>query len=83
MAAAFKAKNLESGYGRSDITLKARSPKNIHVVIEFKQGEDLERLKESALNQILEQKYYSGFSGEVLCMGITYGKKGAVPHIKF
>lgn len=67
--------NLEAGYGRSDITLKARSPENIHVIFEFKQGEDLEGLKESALNQIIEQKYYAGLSGEVLCVGLAHDKK--------
>lgn len=67
--------NLEAGYGRSDITLKACSPEGLHVIFEFKQGEDLDRLKESALNQILEQKYYTGLSGEVLCVGLAHDKK--------
>lgn len=67
--------NLEAGYGRSDITLKACSPEGLHVIFEFKQGEDLDRLKETALNQILEQKYYTGLSGEVLCVGLAHDKK--------
>lgn len=67
--------NLEAGYGRSDITLKACSPEDLHVIFEFKQGKDLDRLKESALNQILEQKYYMGLSGEVLCVGLAHDKK--------
>lgn len=35
--------NLESGYGRSDITLESLHRKNPHVIIEFKQGTDLDR----------------------------------------
>lgn len=44
--------NLEAGYGRNDITLQALSPKNIHVILEFKQGRDTEKLKEEALEQM-------------------------------
>mgnify|MGYP005937760523 CR=1 FL=1 len=67
--------NLESGYGRSDITLQTLSPKNINVIVEFKQGENIEQLKEEALRQILDNRYYAGLSGEVLCMGIAHNKK--------
>lgn len=67
--------NLEAGYGRSDITLHALSPKDTNVILEFKQGEDIEHLKEQALQQILEQKYYTGLSGEVLCVGVAHDKK--------
>ncbi|MDR1688479.1 MAG: PD-(D/E)XK nuclease domain-containing protein, partial [Clostridiales bacterium] len=67
--------NIEAGYGRSDITLEAINPAQVHVIIEFKQGEDLERLKEEALNQILEQKYYTGLKGEVVCIGLAHDKK--------
>lgn len=67
--------NLEAGYGRSDITLQALSPKNTSVIVEFKQGENIEQLKEQALQQILEQKYYAGLSGEVLCVGLAHDKK--------
>lgn len=34
--------NLEAGYGRSDITLQALSTKNINVIIEFKQGDNID-----------------------------------------
>lgn len=67
--------NIEAGYGRSDITLQALSIDNIHVILEFKQGEDVERLKEDALQQILDLKYYTGLSGEVLCVGVAHDKK--------
>lgn len=67
--------NLEAGYGRSDITLQALSAKNINVILEFKQGENIEQLKEEALQQILDKKYYTGLSGEVLCVGVAHDKK--------
>lgn len=67
--------NLEAGYGRSDITLEALRPKRSHVIIEFKQGEHLEQLKEEALKQILEKKYYTGLKGEVICIGLAHSKK--------
>lgn len=51
------------------------SPKNINVIVEFKQGEDLESLKNEALSQILDQKYYVGLRGEVLCVGLAHDKK--------
>lgn len=67
--------NLEAGYGRSDITLQSLSSKNINVILEFKQGENVERLKEEALNQILDNRYYVGLSGETLCVGVAHDKK--------
>ena len=67
--------NLETGYGRSDITLQAMSPKDLNVIIEFKQGDDIEHLKEEALKQIFDNCYYAGLSGEVLCMGVAHDKK--------
>mgnify|MGYP001850012437 CR=1 FL=1 len=67
--------NLEAGYGRSDITLQSLSPKNIHVIIEFKQGENIEQLKEEALKQIMDNRYYTGLTGEVLCVGVAHDKK--------
>lgn len=67
--------NLEAGYGRSDITLQSLSPNHINVIVEFKQGEDVERLKEEALKQILDMQYYAGLTGTVLCVGIAHDKK--------
>lgn len=67
--------NLEAGYGRSDITLQSLSPKNTNVIIEFKQGENIQQLKEDALKQIFDNRYYTGLSGEVLCVGVAHDKK--------
>ena len=67
--------NLESGYGRSDVMLEAQKAGYPHVVIEFKQGEDLEKLKKEALQQILDQKYYAKLRGQVICIGIAHDKK--------
>jgi hypothetical protein len=50
-------------------------PEHSHVIIEFKQGEDLERLKEEALQQIIENRYYTGLKGEVICVGLAHDKK--------
>ena len=67
--------NIEAGHGRSDITMESLTESRPHIVIEFKQGEDIEALKEEALRQILDNKYYSGLSGEVLCIGLAHDKK--------
>ena len=67
--------NLESGYGRSDITLEAQKAGYPHVGIEFKQGADLEKLKKDALQQVLDQKYYANLHGEVVCVGLAHDKK--------
>jgi len=67
--------NIEAGFGRSDITLEALMPAHSHIIIEFKQGEDLERLRQEALQQIIDNQYYTGLSGEVLCVGLAHDKK--------
>lgn len=67
--------NIESGYGRSDILMKSKNMKRPHIVIEFKQGEDVELLAQSALKQIFENKYYAGLQGNILCIGIAHHKK--------
>jgi len=67
--------NIESGYGRSDITMEALSENRFHVIIEFKQGEDTDRLKKEALDQIIENKYYAGLTGQVLLIGIAHNVK--------
>lgn len=67
--------NRESGLGRSDITLEAKRKEDVHVIVEFKQGEEIEALKEEALKQILEHKYYTGLTGQVLCIGLAHNKK--------
>lgn len=67
--------NRENGLGRSDITLEAMRNGDVHVIVEFKQGEDIEVLKEKALKQILDNKYYAGLTGRVLCIGLAHNKK--------
>ena len=68
--------NIESGYGRSDIMMKSLSATDRpHIIIEFKQGEAIDELKEEALLQILDNKYYSDLHGDILCIGIAHDKK--------
>lgn len=67
--------NIEAGYGRSDITLQSLSPAYSHIIIEFKQGKDIEHLKTEALQQILDNKYYTNLGGEVICVGLAHDKK--------
>ena len=70
--------NLEAGKGRSDITLKAKEPGYPHIIIEFEQGEDLEKLSAQALEQIHEKNYYDNLTGEILLLGIAHDKKDCV-----
>jgi len=67
--------NIESGHGRSDLIMKSKDVKRSHIVIEFKQGENIEKLKHEALEQIEEQKYHTGLTGNVLCVGVAHHKK--------
>jgi hypothetical protein len=46
-----------------------------HIIIEFKQGENIGALKEEALAQILENEYQAGLTGEILCIGIAHDVK--------
>ncbi len=67
--------NIEAGYGRSDITLESLLAGNPSIIVEFKQGEDLEKLKGEALQQILDNQYYAGLTGEIVCVGMAHDKK--------
>lgn len=67
--------NMEAGLGRADITMESKNPEYSHIIIEFKQGNDIQRLKNQALHQILDQKYYSGLRGRCLCIGLAHDKK--------
>ena len=68
--------NRESGDGRSDILMRSlQSDLRPHIIVEFKRGEDLKVLKQEALDQIFEEKYYMEFTGNVLCIGIAHHKK--------
>jgi len=44
-------------------------------LIEFKQGEDIHKLKTEALNQIMDNQYYAGLTGQVLLVGIAHNIK--------
>jgi len=67
--------NIENGYGRSDITLESLTAGYPSIIVEFKQGEDIDRLKDEALQQILDNQYYTGLAGEVICVGLAHDKK--------
>ena len=67
--------NIESGHGRSDLLMKSKDAKRSHIIIEFKQGSDVEKLKHEALEQIEEKEYYAGLTGDVLCVGVAHAKK--------
>ena len=73
--------NIESGHGRSDIILSSKRPSHPHLIIEFKQGEDVEKLKHKALDQIKENKYYAGLAGDILLIGLAHhGKRCELVH---
>ena len=67
--------NIEVGSGRCDIMLKAKTSKYKHIIIEFKQGNDVKSLAQDALAQIKEKQYYAEFSGDVVLMGIAHNIK--------
>lgn len=69
--------NYESGHGRSDITLRALQPSRQHIIIEFKRCDEkeLHAMSKEALQQIQDKMYYSGLTGQVLCIGIAHAKK--------
>jgi len=68
--------NLEAGDGRADVIMKSlQSERRPHIVIEFKQGENVEKLKQEALDQIFEKNYFAKLTGDVLCVGIAHNMK--------
>ena len=68
--------NLEAGHGRGDIIMKSLQPElRPHLIFEFKQGENVEKLKQQALEQIFESKYYVKLTGTVLCVGLAHNMK--------
>ena len=68
--------NLEVGDGRSDVIMKSLQPDlRPHIIIEFKMGEDLDKLKQNGLDQIFEKRYYRKLRGNVLCVGIAHNMK--------
>ena len=67
--------NIEAGEGRCDIRMKSKCASRPHIILEFKQGKDVSKLKHKALDQIEEKQYYVGLTGDVLCVGIAHFKK--------
>ena len=68
--------NLEAGHGRGDLILKSFEPElRPHLVIEFKEGDNVAKLKQEALDQIFEKKYYVKLNGKVLCIGLAHSMK--------
>jgi hypothetical protein len=65
----------ESGDGRADILLEAKYARYPHIVIEIKQGKNVEQLAQDALLQIKEKRYGADLTGELLCLGIAHDKK--------
>lgn len=67
--------NLESGHGRADIVLAAKRPGKPNFVIEFKQGEAVDKLAQEALAQIHAKQYYAELTGETIRIGIAHDLK--------
>jgi len=68
--------NLEAGHGRGDIMMKSLQPDlRPHIVVELKEGENVEKLKQVALDQIFAKKYYVKLEGRVLCIGLAHSMK--------
>lgn len=67
--------NLESGHGRADIVLAAKRPGKPNFVIEFKQGEAVDKLAQEALAQIHAKQYYAELTGETILIGIAHDLK--------
>ena len=68
--------NLEVGHGRSDLILKSFQPElRPHIIVELKEGDNVEKLKQEALDQIFEKKYYVKLRGNVLCIGLAHSMK--------
>ena len=67
--------NIESGHSRSDIMMESKSSLHPHIIIEFKQGRSVAKLKEQALQQILDNRYFAGLAGKILCIGLAHNRK--------
>ena len=68
--------NLEAGQGRGDIIMKSLQPKlRPHIIVELKEGDNVAKLKQEALDQIFKKKYYVKLRGQVLCIGLAHSMK--------
>lgn len=75
--------NRESGLGRSDILIRAKSPKHPHMILEFKytrdESQDLGELAQEAVEQIKEKEYDAEMTGTVYYIGLAhFGKQAEV-----
>ena len=78
--------NRESGKGRCDILLEARSSNYPHIIMEFKytaDNTDLTNLARRAILQIMENEYDHGLAGKVLYIGLAHKGKEARVQWKF
>ena len=73
--------NRESGMGRSDIILRAKTEGKPNIIMEFKytrnENKDLRELAGEALEQIERKDYAAGLQGEVVCIGLGHRGKEA------
>jgi hypothetical protein len=70
--------NIEAGHGRPDIRMESKIRDNPHIIVELKKckdGENIETLKDEALQQIIDNQYHRGLTGEILCLGIAHDVK--------
>ena len=45
------------------------------ILVEMRKGDDVEKLKQDALAEILHGRYYSGLEGKVLCVGLARNER--------
>ena len=58
-----------------DTEYAAEMNKRPHIIVEFKHDENLVDGASDALDQIFEKRYFSEFTGNILCIGIAHYKK--------
>lgn len=80
--------NRETGNGRCDIILKAKSAKYPHILMEFKytkeDHEDLSKLAHKAVQQCFEKDYMIGYKGRIIVIGLAHqGKKCEIVYESF
>ena len=73
--------NRESGLGRSDIILRAKTEEKPNIIMEFKytkdENKELRELAREGLEQIGQKDYAAGLQGEVVCIGLGHRGKEA------
>ena len=52
------------------------------ILIELRKGDDVEKLKQDALAEILAGQYYTGLEGKVLCVGLAHNESTCEVAIK-